>query len=172
MPRPRIDLGKYHPPWDTRRPAPEPAVDEVTEPSRGKAQRAQRCDEIGDLEPALVPPASKEGERDQHAEKPAVKAHSALPEREHLEGVPEVVKRFVEQNVAEPAAENDAKNTEEKHVVDVARMPAGEQILPCANLAQDDEEREADKVHQPVPAHGQRPDVERNRIELRVDQHR
>ena len=118
-----------------------------------------------------MPPARKQHERDQHAEKPAVKAHSALPQREHLERMREVVKRFVEQNVAEPAAENDAKDAEEKHIVDVARMPTGKQVLPCPNLAQHDEQHEAGEVHQPVPADGQRPDVKGNRIELRVDQH-
>ena len=39
-------------------------------------------------------------------------------------------------------------------------------------LAQHDEEHKADQIHQPVPAHGERPDVKRDRIELRVDQHR
>ncbi len=84
----------------------------------------------------------------------------------------EIVQRLVEQHVAEAAAENHPEHAEEEHVVDVARVPTGEQVLPGAQLAQHNEEHEPDQVHQAVPAHGQRPDVEGNRIELRMDKHR
>ena len=32
-------------------------------------------------------------------------------------------------------------------------------------------EREADEIHQPVPPHGERAEVDRDGVELRVDQH-
>ena len=86
-------------------------------------------------------------------------------------GCCEVVERLVEQHVAEAAAEDHAEDAVEQHVVDVARVPAGEQVLPRAMLAQHDEQHEADQVHEPVPAHRERADLERDRIELRMDEH-
>ena len=73
-----------------------------------------------------------------------------------LERMRQVVHRLVEQHVAEAAAEDHAEHAVEQHVVDVARMPAGEQVLPRAYLAQHDEQHEADQVHEPVPADGER----------------
>src|SRR6266567_2571812 len=101
-----------------------------------------------------------------------MEAHAPLPERQHFERMSEIIERLVEQNVAQATAENHAEHAEEKHVVDVARMPPCQQILSCAILAENDEQDEADQIHQPVPAYGQRSDVEGDRIELRVNQHR
>ena len=87
-------------------------------------------------------------------------------------GLRKIVERLVEQDVAEAAAENNPEHAEEEHVVDVARVPAGEQVLPRTHLPQHDEEHKSDQVHQAIPAHGKRPDMKRNRIELRVNEHR
>ena len=83
----------------------------------------------------------------------------------------EVVERLVEEHVAEAAAEDHAEHAVEQHVVDVARMPAGQQVLPRAQLAEHDEQHERDEVHEPVPAHGDGADLERDGIELRMDEH-
>ena len=88
-----------------------------------------------------------------------------------LERMREVVERLVEQHVAEAAAEDHAEHAVEQHVVDVARMPAGEQVLPRAQLAEHREQDEPDEVHEPVPADGDGPDLERDGIELRMDEH-
>src|SRR6266498_825899 len=59
-------------------------------------------------------------------------------------------------------------------------MPPGQQVLPRAQLAEHDEQHEADEVHEPVPANRQRDreraqreraDGERDRVELRMDEH-
>src|SRR5450631_1445894 len=78
--------------WDA---TPELAIDEISETTRRKTQRNQGCDEIRDLEPRLVPIASKQPECDQYAEKSSMETHSALPDREHFGGVFEIVERLV-----------------------------------------------------------------------------
>ncbi len=83
----------------------------------------------------------------------------------------EVVKRLVEEHVAQAPADDHAEHAVEEHVVDVARMPAGEEVLPRADLPQHREQDEPDEVHESVPAHGQWPDMERDGIELRMNEH-
>src|SRR5215471_12498072 len=83
-----------------------------------------------------------------------------------------VVQRLVEQHITQAAADDHAEHAIEQHVVDVARMPAGEKVLPRADLAQHDKEHEADEIHQPVPANGDRPKVQSDGIELRMNEHR
>src|SRR5690349_10398240 len=122
MTRQVVDLRKHHRPRTGRGAADQLAVDEIAEPAGGEPQRTQRRNEIGDVEPA--PPALTriERERDQHAEKPAVEAHAALPHLKYLEWMNEVIERLVEQDVAQATAENHAEHAVEQHVVDVARM--------------------------------------------------
>ena len=171
MPRLRTRGRKHHSPRQIGDAAPQLAVDEVAEPARREAERHQRRHEIGDVEPALVAPPREEPERDQHAEKAAVEAHPALPHGKDLERVREIVERLVENDVAEAAAQDHAEHAVEQHVVDVARMPSGQQVLSRAKLAEHREQDERDEIHEPVPADGDRADLERDGIELRMDEH-
>src|ERR1041384_1201602 len=128
MPRQRIDLREYHRPRHIGRAAPELAVDEVPQPAGREAERNERRDEVGHFEPALVPVVREQRERQHHADESTVKAHSALPQGQNLQWMDEVVRRLVEQNVAETAAENHPEYAVEEHVVDIARVPAREEI--------------------------------------------
>ena len=100
-----------------------------------------------------------------------MEAHAALPELEDLQRMREVIERLVEQHVAQPAADDHADHPVEQHVVDVARMPARQQVLARPPLAQDDEQDEADEIHEPVPADRERSELNGHGIELRVNQH-
>ncbi len=84
----------------------------------------------------------------------------------------EIVARLVEKNVPQTAAQNNPENAVKEHVVDIARVPTGQQILPRAILAKNDEQNKSDQVHQAVPTHGDRAKLERNRIELGMNDHR
>ena len=101
-----------------------------------------------------------------------MKTHSAGPDLKYLERMLHVIQRLVEEHVAQPPAQNDAEHAIEQHVVDVARMPARQQIAARANLPEPHEEHERKQVHETVPAHGDGTDLERNGIEIWVDQHR
>src|SRR5271167_197875 len=113
MPRHRVDLRKHHRPGQVGGSAPQFAVDEVAEASCRKSERHQWCDEVGNLEPALVASTREHRQRDQHPKKPAVKAHASLPQRQNLERMRKIVEWLVEQDVAEAATENDPKDAEE-----------------------------------------------------------
>src|SRR6266853_4788529 len=135
---------------------PELAIDEISEATRRKTQWNQGSDEIRNLKPPLVSIVGKEPECNQYAEKASMKTHSALPDREHVGGVFEIVERLVEQHIAEPATEYRSENAVEKHVVDIARMPARQQVLTRAEFAENDDLHESEQVHEPVPAHRKR----------------
>src|SRR4026208_178877 len=79
----------------------------------GGAKEAVQPQEIDSL-PAGVNPHG-----DDHAEKPAVKRHAALPDGEDLERIRRVVRRLVEQQVAQPPAEDHAEHGEKDEVVEL-----------------------------------------------------
>ena len=100
-----------------------------------------------------------------------METHSALPDREHFGGVLEIVERLVEQHIAQPATENGSEDAVEKHVVDIARMPARQQVLTRAEFAENDDLDESEQVHEPIPAHRKRAQLNGDRIELRMNEH-
>src|SRR4029453_12775585 len=108
----------------------------MAETAGGEAERNQRCHEIGDVEPALVAAARKKPEGNQHAEQPAGKAHPPLPHGKYLERMRKIIERLVENDVAEAPAEDHAEHAVEQHVVDVAGMPSGQEILAGGGVFQ------------------------------------
>src|SRR4029434_128040 len=165
-------LREHHRPRHMRDAPPELAINEVAEPSGGESQRNQWRDKIGDVEPPLATTARKKPKRDQHAEEAPMETHAALPYGENLERMREVIEWFVEQHVAKTPAQNDAEHAVEQHVVDIARMPSREQVLSSADFSQHHERYEPDEIHEPVPSDGDGTDLECDRIELRMDEHR
>ena len=101
-----------------------------------------------------------------------MEAHPTLPQCEYFEGMRNIIAELVEQHIAEAPTQDHADNAKEKHVVDVTRMPAREQVLARAIFSENDEEHEADQIHQTIPANRQWSDMESNGIELRMNKHR
>ncbi|MNN29935.1 hypothetical protein D3C81_1435600 [compost metagenome] len=99
--------------------------------------------------------------------------HAALPDLEDLERMREVVGGLVEQHIAQTPAQDHAEHAVEQHVVEVARGPAArsDMRLAHAQAAEPQEHDEAGQVHQAVPADGQRAQVNRDRVELRMNEH-
>ncbi len=57
-----------------------------------------------------------------HAEQPAMERHAAMPERQDLERMVQIVARLVEQHIAEPAAQHDAEGRPDQEIVDLFRV--------------------------------------------------
>ena len=141
-------------------------------PSRpaANAQRTQRRDEVHEAQPIDAVAARGEDHRQHYAKQPAVERHAALPDIEDLERVRCVVAGLVEQHVAQASAEDHAEHDEEQQIVE---LRAGDRRLAFGNSAHAEPpaRREAGEVHEAVPAHGQRADRERDRVDVRMDQH-
>ena len=73
----------------------------------------------------------------------------------------------VDEHVADAAADDRAERAVEHDVVDVLGLDPAPRLLGVRAPAEP-AEREADEVHEPVPAHLERPDRERNGIEVRI----
>ena len=99
--------------------------------------------------------------------------HAAFPDLEDVERVGKIPVRLVEQYVAEAPTENHAEHAVEKHVVEVAAGPAfGRDVrLARAQAAEPQEHDERRQIHQAVPADGERPQMQGDGIELRMDEH-
>ena len=105
--------------------------------------------------------AGKPDDAQRYADHAAVEGHAALPQLQYLDRVLEDA-GLVEEDISQPAAEQDAERGVEDHVVGVAagHRCAGlgeqlEQIPPADQYARDIGER--------IPADGKKAEIERDR---------
>jgi hypothetical protein len=81
-----------------------------------------------------------------------------------------VVPGFVEQHIAQPAAEDHPQHGEEDQVVELLARDR-RAVVADPLRAEPPGRGEAHEVHEAVPAHGERADRERDRVEVRVNEH-
>ena len=160
-------FGEADRPGHAGRRAPQFAVHEIGEPAEEQAERDAAGDIIVDAQPIeLVLPRQVED-----AEvTPITPPWNDMPPSHSCRistGFCEIIERLVEQDVAEPAAEDDAERRVEDHVVGMApghrRAGLGEQLqqIPPA-------EDDAGEVGEAVPAQLEEAEVERDRIEAEI----
>ena len=108
--------------------------------------------------------SGKPPHRHDHADQAAVKRHAALPYEQYVEGVRQIVIGAVDQDVAEPAAENHAERRPDDEVVDVPFLERrvrqagqGDDIAPTQQQAGD--------IGQRVPTYREWSDLYENRID-------
>src|SRR4051812_14150906 len=106
MPGQVTRAAKHHAPRHVRHPAPQLAIDEVAEPAGRESERNQRRKEVHEpqIVDALAPGGESHGSHD--PEQAAMKRHAALPYREDLERMRQVMARLVEEHIPEPASED------------------------------------------------------------------
>ncbi|MDT4858551.1 hypothetical protein FQZ97_930260 [compost metagenome] len=106
-----------------------------------------------------------------------MKAHAALPDRKDLQRVGQVVRRLVEQAVADAPAGHHTEHAEEQDVLHIAPRPrrvgdAGKGLVAQAQVGQPHEEAKRREVGEAVPVDGQRTDLQGNGVDLGVLEHR
>ena len=147
-----------------RRGTIELAVHEVRAAAEEESHGNGTRDEIGKREEGHVVYARVDETGDDNANKPAVKGHAAIRNREDLERMRKVVSISIEEAISETRADDDAKRAvadEDKRVV------GAEAQLPMLGIEVHDEARanEARDVGEPVPADAQRADAEKDRVD-------
>ena len=97
--------------------------------------------------------------------------HAALPDGEYLQRMRSVVTGLVEQHVAQPPAQHHAEHAEEQQIVDEGVGNPAPGVALGAVAAEEEEQSEGHQVHEAVPADGDGAEADRDRIELRMDEH-
>ena len=103
-----------------------------------------------------------------------MKGHSALPDRGNLERMRQVIGRLVEEHVAQAPAQDYPHGAVEQEVFEVAAVHAGERGVRATRqpqAAQQEKAQESHEVHQAIPAHGNRAQLQGDRVKLRMDEH-
>ena len=103
--------------------------------------------------------AAKQPHGGKHAQKTAVKRHTAFPYFENIQRMIDIGREFVKQHITQPAADNDAKDAPSQEVVEHF---AREQCIALrdAAAAQPQKQHKADDVAQGIPADGERADAD------------
>src|SRR5690606_22426928 len=150
---------EHHRPRHVRRASPELLINKVADAPGPEADRHERRDEIGDREEAAPGAPPVEPHRRHDAEEAAVERHSAGPEVEDFERVPEVIPEVVEEHVPEAAADDGAEREIEQEVADLRAPPARARFAGAVRAERPAAE-EADEVHEAVPVDLERADGE------------
>src|SRR3954471_6469427 len=81
-----------------------------------------------------------------------------------------VVAGLIEEHIAQPPTQDHAEDGEEDQVVELLARDRRRGV-PDALQAEPPRGGESGEIHEPVPAHGERADGERDRVEVRVKEH-
>ena len=175
----RAAVPKHHAPGQFRaaEAAPQLAIQEVTHPAGGQTGRHARGDQIHHLQPGLAPAVRKPPLRDQHTQHAAMKAHAALPHRQNLQRVRQVVAGFVKKTVADPPAQHHTHHTQKQNVLDVTPAPGrlschgGVGLVPQTTDTQQQKQAESGQVSQPIPVNGNGAELQGDRVNVGVNKH-
>jgi hypothetical protein len=107
----------------------------------------------------------------QHPEKTTVERHAAFPHLENIQRIGQIVTEFVEQHIPETATENHPQHTIKQQIVELLRIQQRCRAALDTVMSECEKQRKGQQIHQPVPANGQRPERDGNRIKLRMNHH-
>ena len=99
-----------------------------------------------------------------------MKRHAAFPDTKQRQRIAQEIAKSVKQDIPDSAAEDNAQGDVEHQIVHLFGGPAGIG-LPDAIATQRPAGQKTQQVHQAVPAHVQRPQAERHRVKIRMNQH-
>ena len=170
---PRRLAGKDHRPRRQRRPAPQLAVDEVGDAPEEQPDRRRRRHRVADPEDRQSVAEREADDAGDDAEKAAVEGHAALPDGKDFSGMRGEVRRLVEEDVAEPPAEDDAEDHPGEEVVRLERRERAPATPERRTPGEEDDvapaEEEPGDVGERVPADGELDPEEVEGDERRVD---
>ncbi len=159
----REDHGPGHVRGD---PAPQFAVDEVGEPAEEQPDRHHADDAVGEGHPVDRVAARIEPGGDDHAQRPAMEGHAAMPDGQRLPRGGDIVAGAVEQHIAQPPPEDDAERRPGDVVVHL--LGRRDPRRPLHKATRDaPADHDAGDVGQRIPADGDRTDLDQHRVDHR-----
>jgi hypothetical protein len=142
---------------------PQLAIDEVGDAPEEQADRHHRRRPVPEEERVQLVAAREDEGGDDHAQRPAMEAHAALPDHQRLERMEQVVAGPVEQHVAKPATEDDAQG-HPGHVVIHLLGGAGARPGLYQPARDAPAQHDAGDIGQGVPADGEGTDLQRDGV--------
>lgn len=175
MARQHVNIGPDHGPGqggigDSSR---QFGIDEVAEPSGRIAERNGRGNEIQGGNEAFLVFSCVEPHGGKDAEKAAVVGHAAFPYGEDVQGMGEKPGGMVEEDFAQPAADDNAEYAVKKHFIQVFFDPAClcDMRLFKAHSFQENELCKGKQVHEAIPVDGNGPQPDGDRVGHGMDEH-
>src|SRR6516162_1317978 len=119
MTRHRSAVRKDHRPRNLGRPAEELSIDEICDPAKEEPDGDRLGDDVGEREERDFAGAGEPHDGDRHPERAAVERHAAMPDVKRLKRMKDIVAGFIEEDVTNAPAEDDAERRPYEEVVDV-----------------------------------------------------
>src|SRR5262249_16931796 len=160
---------KYQREGQVGRAAPKLAVDEIGDAAEENPDRSGRAGDVAEREDGQAAMAREQDHGEHAAEKAAVKRHAALPQLETLQRVRGEIARIVEQDIADPAPEDDAEGHPQHEVVVVGdghgHRRAPEPLAPDDRACIEPTQQDTDDVGESIPADRERPETDEHGVE-------
>ena len=167
----RPAAGEDHADGRIRHAAIELAVDEIGAAAEEQADRRGAGDEIDQRQEGDLLGAAEEQEGEDGAEHAAMEGHAAFPQAQYMRGMLNIIVRFVEEHIADAAAEHDAEHRPYHHVVERRLGQAGDGALGMFLRQHPPAEQDAADIGQRIPAYGQRAELKGDRVDMRKGEH-
>ena len=152
VPRQRSGTGKDHPYGRVSYPTPEFRVDEVAYSAEKKSRRNQGSHKVHGFKQGSAAPFRRVPHAKDHAEHPAMEGHAAVVQEKYFSGVAEKKLQIIEDNVSEPAAENNAEQPPGEEIFKL--LGAENAIFSGAGSAEQPCSKKAKEVHEAIPSDG------------------
>src|SRR5436190_16973411 len=140
-------VGKDHCPGQAGYTAIQLAVNKVSYAPEAEADRHRDTREVCDLPKVPALPAARKPRGCDDADESSVKRHAALPDRKNRQGVSQVARQIVKQDVAEAASDHHADDEVEQQIVQVVGRKVQFAIF-CKTLEDEVADDERQHVHQ------------------------
>src|SRR3546814_930632 len=114
--RHRATVGKDHRPRQVRGPTVKLTVDKVGDPSEEQPNGRGAGDQVAQDQDREASLSREQPSRADHAQQAAMERHAAAPDHEYLKRIGKVPVEVVEEDVAQPAAQDDAEGRPQNEV--------------------------------------------------------
>ena len=165
--QPQRITGKHHRPRDMRWPAPELAVDKISQAPEEESLRSPECKRVGDGPERSVITAREDDACDPHPQDGSVKGEATFPDGDRVQRMRLVLREIVNENVNEPRADEHSRQQIDDKRIHRA-FGDGNESTPYAALGDANADRVAHQVHDAVPAEGEWTDPEKLRADVGI----
>ena len=146
-------------------------VDKVAQPSQPDAYRGGNDDKVGNL-PEIHPlPFYNDVTSNKGAKEASVERHAPVPQDEHLQRVFDVKAQVVKDHVPEARTDEKTENKVKIEVIDFSSRDAYALLRDLVDY-QEVGRSKSGNVHEPVPADGQRTDLDKDRVYIGIGNHK
>src|SRR5260221_12636606 len=142
-------------------------MNEIADATEEEADRRGGDNDVAEGEEIDAPLPAEQRDGNDDAERAAMERHAAMPDLQRLQRIGEIVVRLVEEDVAEPPAEDDTERRPYEEIVDRFRRHETRRALGQHEAPAPADDQPGD-IGEGIPADDERAELDQHRIDRRI----